>query len=234
MTGTLYGIGVGPGDPELITLKAHRLLTTVPILAYPAPENGDSLARSIVAKHLPGNQQEIPIRMPLQVNRFPAQEVYDQAAIDIGEYLTAGQDVAVLCEGDPFFYGSFLYLFARMAEKYPVEVVPGVSSLMACAASLGAPLATRNDILTVLPAPLDEAELKARLTQSDAVAILKVGRHFEKVRRVLRDLKLTDKSRYIEHATMANQRVLPLDDVDAAKVPYFSMVLVHSRGQAWS
>jgi precorrin-2/cobalt-factor-2 C20-methyltransferase len=233
MSGTLYGLGVGPGDPELITLKAHRILRAAPVLAYPAPEEGDSLARAIVASHLPGGQEEIVIRMPTVVSRFPAQEVYDWAADKIGAHLEQDRDVAVLCEGDPFFYGSFMYLFGRLVERYPVEVVPGVSSLTACAARLGAPLATRNDVLTVLPAPLDEATLKARLENIDAAAILKVGRHFDKVRRVLRELGLADKARYVEHATMESERILSLNEVDGAAVPYFSMVLVHGRGEAW-
>jgi precorrin-2/cobalt-factor-2 C20-methyltransferase len=140
----------------------------------------------------------------------------------------------VLCEGDPFFYGSFMYLFARMAERFPVEVVPGVSSLTACAAVLGAPLAARNDVLTVIPAPLDEAALKARLSSGDAAAIIKLGRHFAKVRRVLDELGLTREARYIERATMESQRILPLDSVDPQDVPYFSMILLHKRGEAWS
>lgn len=233
MSGTLYGIGVGPGDPELITLKAHRLLRAAPVLAYPAPEQGESLARSIAAPHLNGVQTEIAIRMPMVPARFPAQEVYDQAAIELGQHLEAGRDVAVLCEGDPFFYGSFMFLFGRMAERYPVEVIPGVSSLTACAAALGAPLAARNDVLTVIPAPLPEDELRQRLSQVDAAAIIKVGRHFDKVRSILGDLGLADRARYIEHATMESQKVLPLDAVDVTAVPYFSMVLLHERGAAW-
>ena len=136
MTGTLYGLGIGPGDPELITLKALKRLQAVPVIAYPAPQEGDSLARAIVAPHLDGAQREIAIRMPMVAARFPAQEVYDRAAEAIGGELEAGRDVAVLCEGDPFFYGSFMYLFGRMAERYPVEVIPGVSSLTRRAPSL--------------------------------------------------------------------------------------------------
>ncbi|UEM23244.1 precorrin-2 C(20)-methyltransferase [Skermanella mucosa] len=234
MSGTLYGLGVGPGDPELITLKALRLLRSSPVVAYPAPEHGDSLARAIVAGHLPGGQTEVAIRMPMLVERFPAQEVYDRAAAELGDHLAAGRDVAVLCEGDPFFYGSFMYLFGRMAERFPVQVVPGVSSLTACAAALGAPLAARNDVLTVLPAPLPADLLRERLAQTDAAAIMKLGRHFAKVRDVLEELGLAGRSRYVERATMANQRLLPLDQVDADSVPYFSMVLVHRRGEAWA
>ncbi len=234
MTGTLFGLGIGPGDPELITVKALRLLRAAPVLAYPAPESGESLARAIAADLLPGGQTEVAIRMPMVPARFPAQEVYDRAAVELGAHLAAGRDVAVLCEGDPFFYGSFMYLFARMAEDYPVEVVPGVSSLTGCAAALGAPLAARNDVLTVVPAPLAEAALKARLASGDATAIIKVGRHFEKVRRVIEELGLSEKARYIEHATMASQRILPLDSVAPEQVPYFSMILLHKRGEAWT
>ena len=234
MTGTLFGLGIGPGDPELITVKALRLLRAAPVLAYPAPETGESLARAIAADLLPGGQIEVAIRMPMVSARFPAQEVYDRAAVELGDHLAAGRDVAALCEGDPFFYGSFMYLFARMAENYPVEVVPGVSSLTGCAAALGAPLAARNDVLTVVPAPLAEAVLKARLAAGDATAIIKVGRHFEKVRRVLEELGLSEQARYIEHATMASQRILPLDLVAPESVPYFSMILLHKRGEAWT
>ncbi len=236
MSGTLYGLGIGPGDPELITVKALRLLNAAPVIAYPAPEQGESLARSIVAPYLNGGgkKTEVVIRMPLVAARFPAGAVYDRAAEELGGHLEAGRDVAVLCEGDPFFYGSFMYLFGRMAERFTVEVVPGVSSLTACAAVLGAPLAARNDVLTVVPAPLDEAALKARLAGAEAVAIIKVGRHFAKVRRVLDALGLMHQARYVEHATMASQRILPLDAVAEDGVPYFSMILVHKRGEAWT
>ena len=234
MSGTVYGVGVGPGDPELMTLKGARLLSACPVIAYPAPETGDSLARRIAAPHMPDNATEIIIRTPMSADRFPAEEVYDRAALEIGEHLADGRDVGVLCEGDPFFYGSFMYLFARLAEQWPVEVVPGVSSLMACAATLGTPLAARNDVLTVLPAPLDDATLRARLTACDAAAIIKVGRHFSRVRALLETLGLAERARYVERATMREQRVVALDDVDGDAVPYFSMVLVHTRGTAWA
>ncbi|HLI11218.1 MAG TPA: precorrin-2 C(20)-methyltransferase [Alphaproteobacteria bacterium] len=231
--GTLYGLGVGPGDPELITVKALRLLRTAPVIAYPAPEEGASFARAIVARHLSPIKREIVIRVPMRVERAPAQAVYDEAAAAIGAALARGDDVAALCEGDPFFYGSFLYLFARLAARYPVVVVPGVSSLMACAGALGAPLAARDDVLTVIPAPLDEGVLATRLAAIDAAAIIKLGRHFAKVRGVIARLGLADRARYIEHASLASQRILPLDAVDPASVPYFSMILVHKRGEAW-
>lgn len=233
MTGTLYGLGVGPGDPELVTLKALRLLREAPVVAYPAPDTGDSFARSIVAPHLPGGQTEIAIRVPMRVDPAPAQAVYDAAAIEIAGHLDAGHDVAVLCEGDPFFYGSFMYLFGRLAERHRVEVVPGISSLTACAAATGLPLAARNDVLTVLPAPLPEEELRPRLQAAEAVAIMKLSRHFKKISQLLEETGLYDNARYVERATLGHQRVLPLAEVDPETVPYFSMILAHRRGAAW-
>lgn len=233
MTGTLYGLGVGPGDPDLITVKALRILNAAKVIAYPAPEQGESMARAIVAPHLPGGQREIAIRMKLVPNTFPEADVYDGAAAEIGAELDKGNDVAVLCEGDPFFYGSFMYLFARINQRHRVEVVPGVSSLTACAAALGAPLASTNDVLSVIPGPLDAESLKARLQQADAAAIIKVGRHFEKIRGVLEELGLADRARYIARATLPEQATLPLDQVTPGDVPYFSMILVHSRREAW-
>jgi len=233
MTGTLYGVGVGPGDPELITLKAHRILQEVPVLAWPAPLEGESMARRIAAPHLPGGQIEIPIRMPLMGDRFPAQEIYDRTAETLGEHLSAGRSVAVLCEGDPFVYGSFMYLFARMAGRFPVRVVPGISSLTAGAAAIGAPLAARNDVLSVIPAPLPEDALEERLSAADAAIVIKIGRHLGKLRRVLERLGIAGQARYIEYATMAEQVVRPFAEVSGESAPYFSMVLVHRRGDAW-
>lgn len=234
MSGTAYGLGVGPGDPELITLKALRLLRSCPVLAYPAPEQGPSLARAIVASHLEGLEKtEIAIRMPMVAARFPAQAVYEKAAAGIGAHLEAGRDVAVLCEGDPFFYGSFMYLFARLIERFEVAVVPGVSSLTACAAALGAPLATRDDVLSVVPATLPAEALRARLEGIDAAAVIKVGRHLGKVREVLAGLGLTGRALYVERATMSVERTAPLAEVTEGGAPYFSMVLVHRRGVAW-
>lgn len=225
-TGTLYGIGVGPGDPELMTLKGYRLLQQVPVIAYPAPEVGDSLARAVAAPHIPDGRVEIAVRTPITIDRFPAREVYDRYALEIGDHLAAGRDVAVLCEGDPFLYGSFMYLFLRLSDRYPAQVVPGVSSLAACAAMAGAPLVSRNQVLTVLPAPLDAAELEARLANTDAAAIMKVGRHISKVKDIVRRLGRMDGAKYVERATMDNQKVLPLDQAPDGRAPYFSMVLV--------
>ena len=232
MSGTVFGLGVGPGDPDLITLKALTILKRVPVIAYPAPEGGDSLVRAIAASHLPGGQTEIVVNTPMVAGFHPAHAVYDRYAAEISSHLTDGRDVAILCEGDPFFYGSFMYLFERLAAGHPVQVVPGVSSLGACAAAAGMPLVSRQDVLAIVPAPLDESELEARLGDVPAAAVMKVGRHLGKVRRVLARLGLVHCARYVEWATMADERVLPLDSVEDAEAPYFSMILVRRPGEA--
>ena len=229
----IHGLGVGPGDPELLTLKALRLLRAAALVAYPAPETGDSLTRAIVAPHLAGGQEEMAIRVPMAEARYPARAVYDRAADTLAARAAAGACVAVLCEGDPFFYGSFMYLFARLSERAPVEVVPGVSSLTACAARLGFPLAARGDVLSVIPAGLDNADLARRIAAADSAAIVKVGRHAARVRRVLESLGLAADAGYVSHATMAAEHIAPFAEVDPATAPYFSMVLVHRRGAAW-
>ena len=173
------------------------------------------------------------IRMVLDAGTFPMAEVYDAAAATLRAHVAAGRDVAVLCEGDPFVYGSFMYLFARLAEDCAVEVVPGVSSVTACAAVTHAPLAARNDVLSVVPATLDTGALKNHIAGADAVVIIKLGRHFAKVRGVLDDLGLLGHARYVERATMATQRVLDMAEVDSDAVPYFATILVHKRRDAW-
>ena len=232
-TGRVFGIGVGPGDPELLTLKAARLIAECPVVAYPAAVDGDSLARSIAAAHLRPGQREIAIPLPCYTAREPAQAAYDSAAVEIAACLDAGHDVAVLCEGDPFFYGSFMYLFGRLADCYPVEVVPGVSALTASAAAVGVPLCSRNEVLTVLPAPLDDAALTAGLAACDAAALVKVGRHLARVRTVIERLGLIDRARYVERASHADQHGMPLAALAADTAPYFSMILIHRRGRAW-
>lgn len=233
MSGVLYGIGVGPGDPELVTLKAARLIAGAPVIAYPAANDGDSLARRIVAALIPAGAEELPIALPMQAARGPAQAAYDKAAGAIGGHLDSGRDVAVLCAGDPFLYGSFMYLFARLAGRHRTEVVPGVTSLTACAALLGRPLAARDDVLKVLPAPIEEARLAAELERCDAAAVVKVGRHFDKVRRVLRALGLEESARLIEAATTPDQRVTRLSDMPDGERPYFSTILVYRGGEGW-
>src|SRR6266853_1974797 len=183
-TGQLYGLGLGPGDPELVTLKALRLLRAAPVVAYPAPEDGESFARTIVAEWLDRGQREIRIRFPMRPGPPPA-AIYEAAAAQLAAVLDGGDDIAFLCQGDPLFYGSFAGIYLRLAPRYQVTIVPGVSSLTACAAAAGLPLVQRDAALSVIPATLAEDELVRRLAASEMAAIIKIGSHFAKLRRVL-------------------------------------------------
>ncbi len=233
MTATLYGLGVGPGDPELMTLKAHRILSAAKIIAYPEPDTGPSFAREIVTEYIREDATEIPIIIPMRTQRFPAQEIYDEAAKTIAHHLDCGEDVAVLCEGDPFFYGSFMYLYARLNAQYRIEIVPGVSSLMACAAEFGRPLAARNDVLTIIPAPLAADQIKRQLEKTDAAAIIKIGRHYDKIYSILDELNLLERAGYVERASLPNQKIVRLSQANIDKAPYFSMILVYRGGETW-
>ncbi len=228
-TGRLFGLGLGPGDPELVTLKALRLLRAAPVVAYPGPEEGDSFARRIVAEWLDRGQREIRVRFPMRPGPPPA-AIYEGAAAQLAAVMDAGEDVAYLCQGDPLFYGSFAGILTRLAARYKVTVVPGVSSLTACAAAASVPLVQRDETLAVIPATLAEDELALRLTQVDAAAIIKLGRHFPKLRRVLSRLGLLDGAIYVERASLPNQLVAPLATVDPARVPYFATALVWRAG----
>ncbi len=229
----MYGLGVGPGDPELITLKAYRLLDECSVVAYPSPEDGQSFARSIVEPYLRPNHVEIPIIIPMRSERFPAQDVYDLASQEIAAYLDAGRDVAVLCEGDPFFYGSFMYLFERLSSRYATQIIPGVSSLMASAAALGRPIAARNDVLSVIPAPLGDEVIARRLEESEAVAFIKVGRHFERICNLIEKAGLTGSAGYLERVSLGNEKIMALGDVSGTEAPYFSMILIYKGAEDW-
>lgn len=232
MAGKLFGVGLGPGDPELMTLRAHRLISGARVVAYPTLAGGESFARAIAAGVIAPGAREIVMDVPMTVERAPAQAAYDRGAAEIAEALDVGDDVVCLCEGDPFFYGSFMYLFARLSGRYEVEVVPGVTSIAACAARAGRPLVARNERLTVLPGPLPEAELRARIEGAESVAIMKVGRHLAKIRAVIDDLGLTAQAVYVERASLPEEVVCSLAQAPE-KAPYFSMILLTKGADPW-
>lgn len=231
--GKLYGVGVGPGDIELLTLKAARLLSEVKIIAYPSAKGGDSLARRIVAPLIPEDARELPITIPMERARDPARSAYDKAAEQIAVHLKQGGDVLFLCEGDPFFYGSFMFIHERLSAQFDCLVVPGVTSVTACAAALGRPLAARNEVLKIVPAPLAEDRLRRELETAESAAIIKVGSHFAKVRKVLCDLGLLSRAAIIERATQGDQRILQLNDASEETQPYFSTILVYNGSEPW-
>ncbi|MEW6339714.1 MAG: precorrin-2 C(20)-methyltransferase [Pseudomonadota bacterium] len=237
--GRLFGIGVGPGDPELITLKALRLLKAAPVVAYFVAKGKKGNAFGIIEAHLSETQQHLPLVYPVTTEALEPPlcyeaiiaDFYDTAAQVVAAHLDAGRDVAVICEGDPFFYGSYMYLHDRLAERFEAQVVPGVCSMLGGAAVLGSPLVYRNQSLSVLSGVLPEDELRRRLADADAAVVMKLGRNFDKVRRVLGELGLAQRALYVERATMANQRIVPLAEVDPMASPYFSLLVV--PGQKW-
>ena len=224
ITGRLLGIGVGPGDPELLTLKAVRYLRTAPVVAYVSASGRPSLARQIAAVHLPGGQREINLALPMQPLPELAQAAYDEGASRIGAELEQGRDVAVLCEGDPLFYGSFSQLLVRLMP-YSAEIVPGVASFAAAAAAARQPLVARAESFLVVPATAPLEQLRARLAQSEAAAILKLGRHVDKVRRILDELGLLERAIYVERASTERERVMRLTDFTDDEAPYFALIL---------
>lgn len=229
-TGTLYGVGIGPGDPELITLKALRIIQSCPVIAYPANPQGQSQARDVVVRWLSPGQREIPISMPFQIDRGPANEAYDQAAVTLGEALGAGEDVAVLCEGDPLFFGSFIYLYQRLAEEFPCVVIPGINAVSAATAITETPLSSGNDRIAIVPATAGNEAIRRALADYDSVAIVKPGRHRPQVLELLRESGRADEVIYIEHATRQGQRIFTeLDDVPDTPGPYFALFLITRR-----
>jgi precorrin-2/cobalt-factor-2 C20-methyltransferase len=204
-----------------------------PVVAFLTANGEHSTARAIAKPFLPDDAILLPIDMPMRVERAPGEAAYDAGAAAIAAHLREGRDVVFLCEGDPFFYGSFMYLFARLADEFETVVVPGVTSITAAAAAIARPLAARNEVVKVLPATLPPERLHAELSACESAAIIKVGRHFGAVRDVLRSLNLIGKSVVIEKATHDDQIVTRVKDVTGDSIPYFSTILVYAGSEAW-
>ena len=234
MAGKLYGLGVGPGDPELITVKALRLLQAVRVVAYPTGRAEGGNAIDIVAQYLKPEQIRLAMTYPATAGpvadsaAYPElmSGYYDQTSEDVAAHLEAGRDVAIICQGDPFFYGSYMYWHARLAERFETTVVPGISSVMAGPVQLGRPLCHRNDVVSVIPATADEAVLEARLRLPGSAVIMKLGRTLPKVRRVLERIGRLEGAYLVERATMSGERILPLAGLGDEKPGYFSIVVI--------
>ncbi|HEV7471545.1 MAG: ATP-binding protein [Pseudonocardia sp.] len=232
--GTLYGVGLGPGDPELVTIKAARLIGAADVVAYHSARHGRSIARRIAEPHLRGDQIEEALVYPVttETTDHPGgyqgaiDEFYVEAAERLAAHLQAGRDVVLLAEGDPLFYGSYMHMHKRLAGRFHAEVVPGVTSVSAAAAALGRPLVERDEVLTILPGTLPRDELARRLAQTDSAAVMKLGRTFGNVRGAFADAGRLDDAWFVERATMDGQRTGRLADVDPGSVPYFSLAVL--------
>ncbi len=234
MTGHLIGVGTGPGDPELLTLKAVRAIERADVVAYFAKAGNTSNARAVVADLLQPGQVELPLLYPVttEIHRHhddykaAITGFYDASAAAVATHLEAGRSVVVLSEGDPLFYGSYMHLHVRLAQRFDTEVVPGISAMSGCWSVAGVPIAQGDDVLTVLPGTLDEPELLRRLTDSEAVVIMKLGRNLAKVRRAIAAAGRMAEAVYVARGTTAQQAVVPLADKLDDAAPYFSLILV--------
>jgi precorrin-2/cobalt-factor-2 C20-methyltransferase len=230
----LIGIGVGPGDPELLTLKAMRTLGEVDVVAHFAKAGNESNARKIIAGHLRAGVEELPLLYPVtteQPRNTPAyrdaiRSLYDACAATVAERLDAGRTVAVISEGDPLFYGSYMHLHVRLSSRYPTEIVPGVTAMSGCWSSVGSPIAQGDDVFVVLPATLPQAELERRFADADAAVVMKLGRHLDKVRRALDRAGRLKRAIYVERGTTSQALTMPLEQKCDGVAPYFSVVLV--------
>jgi precorrin-2/cobalt-factor-2 C20-methyltransferase len=232
--GKLFGVGVGPGDPELLTLKAMRALGQADVIAHFAKAGNASHSRAIVAPHLRAGVLELPLLYPVTTElpacskeyRDAICDFYDGAAEEIAAHLEAGRTVAVISEGDPLFYGSYMHLHTRLAPRFVTEIIAGVTGMSGCWSAAGMPIAQFDDVFTVLPATLPEAELARRLSDADAAVVMKVGRHLPKLRRALKTSGRLPRALYVERGTMSEEKMIPLAAKTDDDAPYFAVVLV--------
>lgn len=233
-TGRFSGVGVGPGDPELITLRAARLIEGADVIAYHCARGKESNARRIAAGLFPDGVLEERLVYPVTTGSTDhpggytgvLAEFYEEAASRLAAHLEAGRDVVLLAEGDPLFYGSYMYMHDRLSDRFPTEVVPGVPAFLAATATTASPLVRQTDVLTVLPGTLPEPELARRLADTDGAVIMKLGRTFPAVRRALAAAGRLDHALYVERASMPEEEWRPVAEVDEASVPYFSLIVV--------
>jgi len=235
--GTLYGVGLGPGDPELVTVKAARVIGEADVVAYHSARHGNSIARGIAEPYLRPGQIEEHLVYPVttETTNHPGgyagamEDFYREGAERIAAHLEAGRDVALLAEGDPLFYSSYMHMHTRLTERFDAVIVPGVTSVSAASAAVATPLVQGDEVLTILPGTLPSAELKRRLADTDAAVLLKLGRSYPRVREALSEAGRLDEAFYVERASTPRQRVLPAAEVDETTVPYFSLAMLPGR-----
>lgn len=240
MSGRVYGIGLGPGDPDLMSVKAHRLLSKARHVAFFRKEGRAGRARTLVNGLVPDAAQEFAMEYPV-TTEIPLNDprynemlsaFYTDCTTHLMGLVAGGDDVIVLCEGDPFFYGSFMHLYQRLKDKTQVEVVPGITGMSAAWTATGAPITWGDDVLSVLMGTLPEADLTQHMTQADALIVMKIGRNFNKICCALKAAGKYDAAYMVEYAAMEGQTMRPLSDVpEDHKAPYFSIIVVHGQGR---
>ncbi len=235
-TGTLYGVGVGTGDPELLTIKALRLIRSAPVVCYLVNHQGHSQARNIarLAFEKPNaDQQELTVTMPMELDRNAANQVYDQATANIRNHLDTGRNVVFLCEGDPLFFGSFTYLLERLQAHYPCKVVPGISTIHTASAALIEPLTRLNESLVVISGRHDDDYIRQALQDFDSVVIMKVAKQRQRLRRLLIETDRIKEARYMEYLGREQEKIVhDLHELPDDGGLYFSVILVTRQSDA--
>lgn len=237
--GVIHGVGLGPGDPDLMSVRADRLVRGSKHIAYFRKLGRNGRARSIVDGMLRSDAIEFAMEYPVTTEIPLSDPRYNEALsafyTECTDHLCAlslsGEDVVVLCEGDPFFYGSFMHLFTRLQATCDVQVVPAITGMSAAWTASRAPITWGDDILSTVMGTLDEATLTDAMTRADALVVMKIGRNLPKVRRALESAGKTDRAVLVEYASMAGQTVQPLSDFDGEVLPYFSIIVVHGQGR---
>jgi precorrin-2/cobalt-factor-2 C20-methyltransferase len=236
--GRLFGVGLGPGDPDLVTIKATKIIAAVPVAAYFAKKGARGKARAILERWVGGTCVQLPLLYPLTTETHfcePAyleelRGFYTKAEGAIAAHLLAGRDVALVCEGDPLFYGSFIHLFVRLKDRFGVEIVPGVTGMSGCWSAAKAPIAWGDDVLSVVPGTLGHTALVRHLGASDAVVIIKVGANLAKIRAAIVEAGRLESAIYVEHGTSETETIVPLAVKTDDRAPYFSSILIPGQG----
>lgn len=236
--GTIYGVGLGPGSQDLMSVRADRLIRQASHVAYFRKKGRTGHARSIVEGLLAEDAVELPMEYPV-TTEIPFDDprynellaaFYARSVAQLIEIADAGRDVVVLCEGDPFFYGSFMHLYTRLQGQVALSVVPGITGMSAAWTASGRPVTWGDDVLTVAMGTLPEDALAERIAQTDALVVMKIGRQLDKLRRALSRAGREDEAWLIEYAAMPQERVVPFTEVNGS-VPYFSILLIHGNGR---
>ncbi|MCV2892045.1 precorrin-2 C(20)-methyltransferase [Lentibacter sp. XHP0401] len=237
--GTIHGVGLGPGDPDLMTVRAHRLLREARYVAYFRKAGRTGQARKIIKGLLRDDVVEYPMEYPVTTEIALTDPEYNRrlsgfyadCAAHLLKLAQSGKDVVVVSEGDPFFYGSFMHIYERVRDQVPVQVVPAVTGMSAAWSATGEPITWGDDILTVLMATLSEAELSKRMKSTDALVVMKIGRNIGKVCAALKAAGKFDDAWLVEYASMPEQTVQKLSAAQGRAVPYFSIIIVHGQGR---
>ncbi|SEL37931.1 precorrin-2 C20-methyltransferase [Roseovarius nanhaiticus] len=238
-SGTIHGVGLGPGDPDLMSVRAHRLVTGARHVAYFRKEGRAGRARGMVEGMLAPDVVEFAMEYPV-TTEIPVSHpdynttlsaFYADCTAHLRKLADRGEDVVVLCEGDPFFYGSFMHLYTRLNDVVPVQVVPATTGMSAAWTATGQPITWGDDVLSVLMATLPEADLVRHMQAADALVVMKIGRNIDKLRRALRAAGKYDAAWLVEYASIKGQTVQKLSDAEGRVTPYFSIVVVHGNGR---